>query len=411
MLGFGSLFGGSSLFGGPNFTCELKAQPVTLAGKEDLENGNRLILPAEVLQQLQALNVPSPMLFEISDLEGHRRTHGGVLEFTAPADTCYLPAWILRQLHADDGDVLRLRLKQLPKATYLRIQPSSVALMRVFNPRALLENGLREYVAATVGDCFDVEYAGRKYGLEVLEVRPGDAACLVDADVEVDFATAKDAEAAAAATPSRSSRDLPEDENLYSGEGHRLGKERAAVPSVCVAQDAEEDVDPMPWKKRIPRGVKWTTPPYGADAVRLARGVATPGWSVPGGGGSSGSRAEPEWAFTEPSPENRARALAAAEAREAAQAEEIAERRRKEEQERERQEREERREEARRKAREEERKAWARETLGLGPDGKPLKPPKRSVGARFLAACCRCLTGRRAQAPQAPPARPEPLRI
>jgi len=400
MRGLGSLFGGS-LFGCPDFSCELKAQPVALAGREGLENGNRLILPPEVLERLQRLNVPSPMLFEVSDLEGHRRTHGGVLEFLAPAETCYLPAWMLRQLHADDGDVLRLQLRQLPKATFVRIQPSSVAMVRVFNPRALLESGLRNYVAVTVGDCFEVEYGGQQYGLEVLEVRPGDAACIVDADVEVDFATAKDAEAAAASSPSRGSGDEAEAENLYAGEGHRLGGGR-------VSQADAGEPDPTPWKRRIPRGVKWTTPPYGAEAMRMV-GVTTPGWSMSGGGGGSGSDAEPVQ-LAPADPDHRAQARAAAEAREAAQAAEIAERRRREEEEKEREARRARKEEERRRAKELERKDWARETLGLGPDGKPKRPAKKSAPARFLAACCRCFVGRRRQAPQVP-ARPEPLRV
>lgn len=201
----------------------------------------------------------------------------------------------------------------------------------------------------------------------------------------------------------RSSREGPEAEGLYAGEGRRLGGGRANP----AQEDAAEEVDPTPWKHRIPQGVKWTSPPYGAEAVRMV-GVSTPGWSMPGGGGSSGSQAE---APPPPDPESRARALAAAEAREAEHAQEIAERRRLEEEEQRRRERQERKEEAQRKAREEERKAWARETLGLGPDGKPRRPPRRSRGARLLAACCRCFAGRGPKPAQAQQGRPEPLRI
>jgi len=442
MLGLGSLLGvsGTGLFGGsPRFSCELAGHPViALEGKEGLENGNRLILPPAVLQELERLGAPTPMLFEVSDLEGQRRTHGGVLEFVAPPDVCYLPAWMLRQLHAEEGDVLRLQLRRLPKATFLRLQPSSVAFHRVFNPRALLENGLRNFVAVTVGDCFSVEYGGRQYGLEVLEVQPGDAACIVDADVEVEFATAKDAEVAAASPASpghqasaalgASSSSSQRADGLYAGTGHRLGSSHSKGDVVVGVPEDVEEIDPMPWKRRIPGGVKWTSPPYGADAVRLV-GMATPGWSAPGGSSSSTAAShlvnaagsplrlpagDNDAIVAEPSPEQRAKALAAAEARQVEQAEEIERRRRLEEEEKQRQQRLALEEEARQRAREAERKAWARDVLGLGPDGKPKgqqRAKRSSRGARLLAACCRCFRGgSQARAPARRP-RPPPARI
>jgi len=115
-------------------------------------------------------------------------------------------------------------------------------------------------------------------------VRPGNAACIVEADVQVEFATPKDAEAAAESL-SRSMVDVdvePEVDSvkleaeatpavaqskepvLFSGTGQRPNGE-------IVLPWSEDDIDgEMPWKskRRIKGGVKWAKAPYGYDLAR-----------------------------------------------------------------------------------------------------------------------------------------------
>eukprot|EP00927_Polykrikos_kofoidii_P036801 TRINITY_DN31046_c0_g1_i1.p1 TRINITY_DN31046_c0_g1~~TRINITY_DN31046_c0_g1_i1.p1 ORF type:complete len:429 (+),score=78.80 TRINITY_DN31046_c0_g1_i1:119-1405(+) len=341
------LFGDGGLFGGSSFSCTLKGYPVAYMGREDLEIGNRMLLPPSAMERLSQLNVPSPMLFEVSDFERHRKTHAGVLEFVAPEETCYLPSWILRHLGAEDGDVLHVQSRTLPKATYIKFRPASVALLRVFNPRALLENGLRNYTSVTEGDSFAVEYNGRSYGLEVVETRPQTAVCILDADVEVDFATPKDIEAAAAgsrehsptinATLTTAPTDTPaapaRRPQLFDGAGHRID---GLQPVAREEASNCEEVDEMPWKQRIPKGVKWTSPPYGYQPLFSGGGTsvlsANPsvsglGANLSAGGAHStrplaGSEDEDAIAL------QRARVLNAATSRETEQADAIAERRR-----------------------------------------------------------------------------------
>jgi len=190
---------------------------------------------------------------------------------------------------------MRLCLKQLPKATFARLQPATVALLRIYNPKEMLEKGLRDYVALTVGDVIPVPYDGQTYEVEVLEVRPGDAASIIDTDVEVEFATPKNVEAAAAAVapppvvqnPASTSSDAagttaqkPVVGGLLallglgppppSGPDRPLAWQSAGTTGTVgsVSESADED-DPMPWKKRIPKGVKWTKAPYGCDTLRM----------------------------------------------------------------------------------------------------------------------------------------------
>lgn len=268
---FGNFFGNdgspSRFFGSrTRFSCEPKCFSMSFHGREELEFGNRILMPATALEKLKDTQAPTPWLFEVADLDGRRWTHAGVLEFSAPAETCYMPYWMLQQLQAQEGDVMRLTLKELPKATYALFRPASVALHRVYNPRALLENGLRGFATLTSGDNFAVAYDGHQYGIEVLEVRPGDAACIVDTDMEVDFATAKDAQAAASRANSRQDEgdSVPSSPKVFPGAGKRIDGTATGEPS-----EADEPYDPMPWKNRIPKGVKQTEPPYGIDVSKL----------------------------------------------------------------------------------------------------------------------------------------------
>jgi len=430
MFGLGEFFGAQA-----RFSFELKCYSVSVVGRSDLETGSRLVLPPEVLQRLQRANVPSPMHFEVSDLEGTHRTHAGVLEFVAEEETCYMPDWMLRHLRAEEGHVLRLCLKQLQKATFARFQPATVALLRIYNPKVMLEKGLRDYVALTIGDVFPVPYDGQTYEVEVLEVRPGDAVSIIDTDVEVEFATPKDAEAAAAAvapspvvqTPASATSDgvgstpqTPATGGLRallgmgvpppSGPDRPLAWHSAGTTGTArsVSDSADED-DPMPWKKRIPKGVKWTSAPYGCDTLRMVGAASSfgeplrPSFIVnealrSGAPANINSRGTSSSALCPAADSSAARALAleAAETRYALNAKEIEQRRREEEEAKERQRMSEEQERQRQAAAEEVRKRKGpaqsapeqKQMCSKDRSASPPPPPHPSHRSGGRLCCC-----------------------
>mmetsp|Transcript_23424 Transcript_23424/g.54535 ORF Transcript_23424/g.54535 Transcript_23424/m.54535 type:complete len:405 (+) Transcript_23424:179-1393(+) len=309
---FGFVGGLINSLGGSRFTCQLHCYPAAFAGKEELETSNRLVLPPSALEKLTKLEVPSPMIFSVSDLDGRRKTHAGVLEFNAPEDQCFMPLWMLRQLEAEEGDVLQISLVNLPKATSVKFRPASVALMRVYNPRALLENVLRNFVALTTGDTFAVSYNSQMYGIEVVETKPADAVSIFETDVHVEFAPPQGS--VASRDPDSASRQQQEQVRPVAAEKQ--------------PQNDEEE-DPMPWKRRIPGGVKWTVPPYGFADLNDQSKAKQPAEAA------TSSSARPVRPGTAPTSQSvremRSAALQAAERRMAEQAEEIEERRKQEE--------------------------------------------------------------------------------
>eukprot|EP00933_Yihiella_yeosuensis_P074535 TRINITY_DN8348_c0_g1_i2.p1 TRINITY_DN8348_c0_g1~~TRINITY_DN8348_c0_g1_i2.p1 ORF type:complete len:435 (+),score=97.13 TRINITY_DN8348_c0_g1_i2:45-1349(+) len=419
---FGSVFGTNGSWFGPNFSCQLRCYPVAFAGRDELDLGNRIILPPSALQELNQKGASGLMLFEVSDLDGRRHTHAGVLEFIAPEDICYMPSWILQKLQAQEGDILRITLAHLEKATFMRLRPASVALHRVYDPKTLLETGLKNFAVLTDGDNISVEYSGKSYGLEVLEILPNGAACIVDADVEVEFAPPKVAEEAASRIASRATSrgegvqnsanasEAPESltdataaeqpgpapstqSRLFTGEGRRIDGEVAAP---YVEDDISED--PTPWKRRIPGGVKWTAAPYGYEKVSLTGKVAHFSHEATSLPASEAMLIASVCASRSSEPERKEvkfRTLEAAERRYVDNAEEIEKRRKEEEEEKRQAELVARAEEEKRKAAEEARRQRAQEILQAPAQGQMMqtngKTKAQSSSSRTsLRSLCSC---------------------
>ena len=157
------------------------------SGREDLESGDKILLPQSALETLARMNVQYPMLFQLSNSSMGRRTHCGVCEFTAPEGKCSIPFWMMQNLMLAEGSLISVKNVSLPKATFVKFKPQSVDFLEISNPRVVLENNLRKYTCATTGDQIVINYLGKNIYLDIVEVRPAGAASIVETDMEVDF--------------------------------------------------------------------------------------------------------------------------------------------------------------------------------------------------------------------------------
>ncbi|KOB88567.1 hypothetical protein PFDG_02899, partial [Plasmodium falciparum Dd2] len=87
------------------FQEEYTCYPVSFIGKDDMENGNKIILPQPALNALARGHISWPMLFEVSNPYTDKRTHSGVLEFISDEGTCHMPYWMMQQLNLKEGDI------------------------------------------------------------------------------------------------------------------------------------------------------------------------------------------------------------------------------------------------------------------------------------------------------------------
>lgn len=163
---------------------------VMMAGKErtDVDRGGKIILPGSALEHLTRLHIQFPMLFKLINKSKNRETHCGVLEFVAEEGRCYLPYWMMRNLWLSEGEIIQVQYVNLDIARFAKFQPQSVDFLEITNPKAVLENALRNFATLTKGDVVSINYNEKDYELCILETRPGDAVSIIECDMDVDFA-------------------------------------------------------------------------------------------------------------------------------------------------------------------------------------------------------------------------------
>ena len=152
-----------------------------------------------------------------------RRTHCGVLEFTAPEGNCYVPFWMMQNLMLEEGGVLSVKNVSLPKATFVKFKRGPAAPRKT---RARARRRRRAVQAAVDGLFGHLEparrareavpdlllphrrrpdlpaaspaapaprgaataprrrYNDKRFYLEVQEVKPREAACIIECDCE-----------------------------------------------------------------------------------------------------------------------------------------------------------------------------------------------------------------------------------
>lgn len=175
---------------GQNFPTQFESQyhcsSTAMAGK-DVDEGDKIFLPPSALDKLARMNVEYPMLFEISSDRIDKKSHCGVLEFSAEEGWCYMPFWMMENLVVEEGSLITVKNVSLSKATFVKFRAQSMEFVEVSNPRALLEVALRKFTCLTVGDTICIPYGSNKFYLDVREVQPNGAASIIETDCNVDF--------------------------------------------------------------------------------------------------------------------------------------------------------------------------------------------------------------------------------
>lgn len=150
------------------------------------QKGDKILLPPSAFDMLARLQVDYPMLFRLTGNSG-RTTHCGVLEFTAEEGCAYLPFWMMQNLVLEEGALLTVRNVSLPKANMIKLQPQSTDFLEITNPRAVLEHALRNFSCVTENDILPISHNNKVYHLQLKQVQPAPAACIIETDCNVDF--------------------------------------------------------------------------------------------------------------------------------------------------------------------------------------------------------------------------------
>ncbi|KAF6764061.1 ubiquitin fusion degradation protein UFD1-domain-containing protein [Ephemerocybe angulata] len=158
--------------------------------RDNLSYGGKIIMPPSALARLTQLDLESPWSFQLRNPSNPAAsTHAGVLEFIAEEGVVHLPYWMMKTLRLNEGDPIRITGTELPKGKFVKLQAQSVLFLEISDPKAVLEQALRNFSALTQGDIIEISYNSMVFGLLVMETKPGgEGISVLDTDLEVDFA-------------------------------------------------------------------------------------------------------------------------------------------------------------------------------------------------------------------------------
>ncbi|EIM89844.1 ubiquitin fusion degradation protein I [Stereum hirsutum FP-91666 SS1] len=171
----------------------LKAYSVAMLPGRERENvsyGGKIIMPPSALAHLTSLDLDSPWMFKLRNpANPAASTHAGVLEFIAEEGVVHLPYWMMKTLRLNEGDPIRITGTEVPKGKFVKLQAQHVHFLEISDPKAVLEQALRNFTCLTQGDIIEISYNSIVFGLLVMEASPGgEGISVLDTDLEVDFA-------------------------------------------------------------------------------------------------------------------------------------------------------------------------------------------------------------------------------
>lgn len=144
--------------------------------------------PFDQRQPPKPRELPSPLTFQIRNPANRTVTHGGVREFSANDNTVHLPAWMMASLNLAESDQVMVKFQDLPKGTWAKFRPLTMDYTEIVDFRAAFEAFLRShYNTLTAGEVLTIEQAKRPYQFVVEELKPANAVCITDTDLEVDI--------------------------------------------------------------------------------------------------------------------------------------------------------------------------------------------------------------------------------
>ncbi|KAL4682488.1 hypothetical protein H8959_002043 [Pygathrix nigripes] len=96
---------------------------------------------------------------------------------------------MMQNLLLEEGSLVQVESINLQGATYSKFQPQSHDFLDITNPKAVLENTLRNFSCLTTGDVIAINSNEKIYKLKllVMETKPDKAVSITEHDMNMDF--------------------------------------------------------------------------------------------------------------------------------------------------------------------------------------------------------------------------------
>lgn len=86
---------------------------------------------------------------------------------------------------------LMIKQKQQKGPFFIKLRPHKTKFIELDNPKAVLEYQLRNFTCLHEGDTITIQTFSGKFEIDILEIKPKnnyEAICIINTDVQVDFA-------------------------------------------------------------------------------------------------------------------------------------------------------------------------------------------------------------------------------
>ena len=78
----------------------------------------------------------------------------------------------MRTLDLENGDPIHIQGARLPKGKFVKLQPQTVDFLEISDPKAVLEQALRNYPTLTPGNIIEISYNCLTFEILIMEVQP-----------------------------------------------------------------------------------------------------------------------------------------------------------------------------------------------------------------------------------------------
>lgn len=163
---------------------------------------------------------------------GSKMTYCGVLQFVAEEGLCYIPNWMFKMLKfPEPGSPATVALVTDMKKKYghvrhmIKLQPHQTKFIDMENPKAILQYQLRNFTCLHEGDTISIQVFNDKFEIDILQITPKNqytAICIIDADVDVDFAPPLDYVEPERVPPRNETKEQPKKGGVFGGNAVRI---------------------------------------------------------------------------------------------------------------------------------------------------------------------------------------------
>ena len=162
----------------------------------------------------------------------------------------------------------------------IKLQPHQTKFIQIENPKAILEYQLRNFTCLHEGDTISIQVFNYTFQIDILEINPKNqynAVCIIDADVNVDFAAPLDYVQPEFVPRREQTKSEAKIGSVFGGNGVRIDQKFKQEGQKKVRQTVQVQKEFDPRKHRIQRGVRKILTEWNGDGIKISDAVGTKG--------------------------------------------------------------------------------------------------------------------------------------